>query len=172
MATLTAAIHTTPIALGQALDSVSTTANMPLGTTVDTVRDGIGGEAVYVQSLSAISTNNWVVIDEAGKVSNLSIANQTDATGVGRKVGICETSIAASSFGWAFTKGKSLGKVAQACADKVPLFPTATVGVVDDATSSVALILGAYTVTTTSTASAITVMMAASGVTLNWSNPA
>lgn len=165
--------HVTPVILAQALDVVSASQLHNLGMRVSIERNTSEGAAMYVQALSILSQYNWVAIDEAGKASNLSIANMTDASGIGKKVGVVEVSVPASSFAWAHISGKVTAKVAQACADRVPLFPTSTVGVVDDATSSAGgLLLGCYTVTSTSTASAITVIMATTGVTFNWSNPA
>lgn len=162
----------TPIILGQAINAVSASQLMPLGTVVNT-DDQPNGQAIYVQSLSILAQFSFVVIDDDSKASNLSIANSTTETGIGRKVGVVQQSVPSGNYCWAhISGGKIRGKVAQACADRVPLFPTSTVGVVDDATSSVAYILGLHTVSTTSTVSAVTLMMATTCVTFPWSNPA
>ena len=163
-------IITTPIIPGQALDVISTTKLMPLGTVVST---GDFGEAVYSQALSILSIYNFVAIDEVSKSSNLTIANQTVETGIGTKVGVTQVSVNSGEYFWAHTTGADLvGKVAQACADRVPMFPTSTIGVLDDATSSVAFLPGIYTVSTTSTASAVTCVLATRSFSMPWSNPA
>lgn len=163
-------VITTPIIPGQALDTVETVQKMPLGTVVST---GDMGEAVYSQSLSIIAQFNAVAIDENGKSSNLTIVNQTVESGIGVKVGISQVSVPASSFFWAHVSGADLVvNVATACADRVPLFPTSAPGVLDDATTSIAFLPGIYTVSTTSTASAITCVMATRSFSMPWSNPA
>lgn len=148
--------HTSPIIIGQALDTVSTTQLMPLGTRV---RTNDGGEAVYVQATSGISTNNGVVINVDYTVNALSTAAVADGSGTSKEVAWAQTSCASGSYCWVQASGRPVGKLAANCADRVTLYTTATAGVVDDATVSAALIAGVVSKTTISNATAVTLMV-------------
>tara|TARA_R110000868_G_scaffold52597_4_gene165954 strand:- start:4586 stop:5098 length:513 start_codon:yes stop_codon:yes gene_type:complete len=123
------------------------------GTQVMTTQ---GGLFQYCNVLSAISTYNAVIIDDSGNASNLTTTNATAATGIGKMVGVAQTSIAVSCFGWIQRQGKLVVNVAAQCQDFVPLFTTATPGVVDDVTVSECLILGLNIYTSASNATAAT----------------
>jgi hypothetical protein len=148
--------HTTPIILAQALDSVSTSQLIPLGTTVKT---NDGGEAVYVQALSGVSTFNGVVINVDYTVGGLSTAAAAESTGTSNLIGWAQTSCASGSYCWIQTAGRPKGKLATDCADRVRLYTTATGGVMDDATVSAGYITGVVSKTTISNATAITLMV-------------
>lgn len=138
--------------IGVNLDAYRTQAEgaqFALGTTVQGT-DGSLWE--YVQTLSAISTYNAVCIDADNRASNLTTTNAAET----KRVGVAQISIAVSGFGWVQRSGKMRVNCAQACQDFVPLFTTGTPGVVDDATISECLILGLNTVSSSSTASALT----------------
>lgn len=161
--------HTTPFILAQALDAVSTTQLIPLGTTVKT---NDGGEAVYVQALSGVAQYNGVVIDSDYTASSFSTGALTDGTGVAKEIAWAQTSIASGSYGWVQKSGRPKGKLSANCADRVILFATATAGEMDDATVSAAYIVGVVSKTTISNATAITLMVPNGAHARPWSNPA
>lgn len=161
--------HTTPIIISQALDTVDTTQNFPLGTTVET---NDGGTAVYVQALSGVSTFNGVVINVDYTANALSTAAVADGSGTAKQVGWAQVSAASGSYLWVHTKGRPKGKLAANCADRVTLYTTATAGVVDDATVSAALIAGVVAKTTISNATAITLMVPTGAFIHPHANPA
>lgn len=162
--------HTTPIILAQALDAVSTTALLQVGTVVKT---DDGGEAVYVQATSGVSTYNAVVINVDYTAQSLSAAEVTDGNATGsREVAWAQTSIASGSFGWVQKSGRPKGKLAANAADRVPLFATTTTGTLDDATVSAAFLAGVVSKTTIATATAVTLLVPNGALFMNWSNPA
>ncbi len=165
------AIHTTSKILAQAVDTVSSTQGdgLPLGETV-TTNIGFGGEAIYIEALSILSEFNWVVIAEDHKASNMTTANLA-AAGIGWKVGVVQQSVPSGSFAWAHTSGKVQSKIATHTVPRVPLFATTTPGEISDATLSAGYLPGVYTVTSTSTASVLTTMMATRSFVFPWSNP-
>lgn len=161
--------HTTPIILGQALDSVSTTQLMPLGSRVKT---DDGGEAVYVQALSGVAQFNGVVINVDYTVNALSTTAVADGTGTSKEVAWAQVSAASGSYLWVQASGRPKGKLAADCADRVILFTTATAGVLDDATISAALLSGVVSKTTISNATAITLMVPNGAHIFPFANPA
>ncbi len=157
-------IVTTPLA-GVNINDYSTTAQFALGTAVQAT-DGSLFE--YVQAASAIAAYNAVCIDDGNIASNLTTTNAASY----RRVGVAQVSIAVSCYGWVQRSGKMRVNVAQACQDFVPLFTTATPGVLDDVTVSEALVLGINTVTSTTTASAMTAVGASPAQIFPYANPA
>lgn len=151
--------------LGVDLNNYSSTALFAKGTTV-LGTDGSLFE--YVNTLSAIAAYNAVVIDQNNDASNLTTTNAAEI----RRVGVAQISIAVSSFGWVQRSGRMLVNVAANCQDFVPLFTTATAGVVDDITVSEALILGLNSYSSTVTASAVTAVAAAPLQIFPYANPA
>lgn len=138
------------------------------GTQVMTTQ---GGLFQYVNVLSAISTYNAVIIDDDGNASNLTTTNGTAASGY-KMVGVAQISIAVSCYGWVQRQGKLIVNVAAQCQDFVPLFTTATPGVVDDVTVSECLILGLNIYTSSSNATAATGVAAAPLQMFPFANPA
>lgn len=70
-------------------------------------------------------------------------------------LGIAQTSIASSYYGWVALSGTALRCTALiACQPKVPLYTTGTAGSVDDATVSSGYIEGLYVITSATSASA------------------
>jgi hypothetical protein len=65
-------------------------------------------------------------------------------------------SIASAEYGWVQLGGKPRVLVAANCQPSVPLFTTATAGVLDDATVTAGLIAGLVATTSTVTASNVT----------------
>ena len=151
--------------IGVDLLNYSTTAQFAKGTQV-LGTDGSLFE--YVNTLSAISTYNAVCIDVDENASNLETTNAA----LCYRVGVAQISIAVSCYGWVQRAGKMIVNVATLCQDFVPLFPTSTPGVLDDATISAMMVLGLNLVTSTTTASAITALGAAPLQILFYQNPA
>lgn len=140
----------------------------PLGTQVLSTD---GGLFEYVTCLSIISQYNAVVISEIGQVSNLTSTNG-GPTGIGKKLAVAQVSIPVSSYGWVQRQGVMVVNVLADCQDIVPLFTTATPGKLDDVTVSECMVLGLNTVSSTSTASAVTAIGAAPLQIFPFANPA
>ena len=159
MATVTSSL------IGVNLNAYSTTADFAKGTQV-LGTDGSLFE--YVNTLSAISTYNAVCIDQDENASNLETTNAA----LYFRVGVAQISIAVSCYGWVQRSGKMLVNVAANCNDFVPLFPTSTPGVLDDATISAMMVLGLNTYSSTVTASFVTAVGASPLQILFYQNPA
>ena len=157
-------VITTPIVT----PSFSTYTSDPMIQLGATVTGTDGSLFEYVQALSAISINNAVGIDDSGKVSNLT----TTLAATVRRVGVAQISIAVSCYGWVQRTGKMLVNVAANCQDFVPLFTTATPGVLDDVTVSECLVLGLNTYSSTVTASGVSAVGAAPLQIFPFANPA
>lgn len=136
-----------------ALDDTSPTAKIAKGTKV-ALSDG--GEAVYVQALSEISTFAAVAIyaDQTAQMLTTTLSATT------KKVGFAQTSIASGYYGWVQTSGIVKANLAANCAPNVPLYTTATSGVLDDAIVSTGLILGVTGTVSISNATAVTCIAA------------
>ena len=121
------------------------------GTTVN-LSDG--GQAMYVKALSEISTYACVLID-ASSTARMS----TTALAVTlKRVGFAQTSIASAWYGWVQLGGAPVVNLAANCAPNVPLYTTATVGVLDDATVSAGMVAGVTAQNTISNATAVTIV--------------
>lgn len=159
MATVTSSL------IGVSLNSYDTTATFALGSQVNT---GDGGLFEYVRVASAVAAYNAVAIDADGVASNLT----TTLAATQKKVAVAQISIAVSCYGWVQRAGKMGVNVAANCQDFVPLFTTATPGVLDDATVSECLVLGLNTYSSTVTASNVTALGAAPLQVFPFANPA
>jgi len=159
MATVTSSL------IGVNLNAYTTTADFALGTQVQ-ASDGSLFE--YIQAASALSGFNAVAIDADGVASNVT----TTLAATQKKIGVVQISIAVSCYGWAQRNGKMGVNVAANCNDFVPLFTTATPGVLDDATISECLVLGLNTYSSTVTASNVTALGAAPLQIFPFANPA
>lgn len=136
-----------------ALDDTSSTPKIAKGTKVD-LNDG--GEAIYVQALSEISTFAAVAIFADQTAQMLTTTNSATT----KRVGFAQTSIASGYYGWVQTSGVVKVNLAANCDDNVPLYTTATAGVLDDAIVSTGLILGVTSTVTISNATAVTCIAA------------
>lgn len=150
--------------IGVALTRTDATALFPVGTIVN-LSDG--GQAIYVQGLSEISTYAAVLVDASSKAqmttTTLAVNN--------KRIAFAQTSIASAYFGWVQMGGTFLVNCAANCAPNVPLFTTATSGVLDDATVSAAYVQGIVATNTISNATAITCVGAYPHVTFYGSSP-
>ena len=112
-----------------------------------------GGQAIYVKALSEISQYACVLVDaSAAQMSTTTLAAAT------KRVGFAQCSIASAFYGWVQMGGVPKVNLAANCAPNVPLFTTATAGVLDDATVSAGFIAGTVAKNTISNATAVTVV--------------
>lgn len=113
-----------------------------------------GGQAMYVKALSEISTYACVLIDASAtaRMSTTALAVTL------KRVGFAQVSIASAWYGWVQLGGAPMVNCAANCAPNVALYTTATVGVLDDATVSAALVAGVTAQNTISNATAVTIV--------------
>jgi hypothetical protein len=115
-----------------------------------------GGQAMYVRALSEISQFAAVLIDASQRAqmatTTLAVAN--------KRVGFAQISIASAFYGWVQIGGCPKVNLAANCAPSVPLYTTATAGVLDDATVSAGMVAGTVAKNTISNATAVTVVAA------------
>ncbi len=138
---------------GADINSTSTDKKFAIGTIALT---SDGGQAIYVSATSTISTYNAVVIDEKGGAVPVTTTNSA----VSKRLAFAQTSIASGYNGWVVTGGKVLVTLATNCAPSVPLYTTATAGVLDDAVVSGGLAIGIVATNTISNATAVTCIAA------------
>lgn len=135
--------------IGVTLTNVDTTSQFTTGTVVNT---SDGGQAIYVQALSEISTYAAVAVYDTQKAQMLT----TTLAATCKRVGFAQTSIASGYYGWVQLGGKVLVNLAVNCAPSVPLYTTATSGVLDDAVVSGGVVFGLVATTSISNATAVT----------------
>jgi hypothetical protein len=135
--------------IGVALGYSDTTAQFTLGTTVN-LDDG--GQAIYVKAASTVATYSAVAVQVDNSVVPLTTTNSANS----KAVGFSQVSIASAYYGWVQLGGKPRVNVATSCQPSVPLFTTATGGVLDDATVTGALVAGIVATTSAASASAVT----------------
>ncbi len=152
------AIPTTPLIGINMTDSTSDKRNgMNVGTTVD-LSDG--GIATYVSATSTISQYNAVIIDDKGGAVPVTTTNSATS----KRLAFAQTSIASGYYGWVQTGGQNIVTLAANCAPNVPLYTTATAGVLDDAVVSGGLCIGVIATTTISNATAVTCVVSRGAV--------
>jgi hypothetical protein len=118
-----------PRIYNQEIDEISTTQNLPLGTTARAFSPTLGeGEFVYAAGVAST-----VLGDVCGLVNNGASTVRAVANGKYRLIGVAMAANVASSYGWYQTKGKAVGKVAASFADNADCYLTATAGTIDDA---------------------------------------
>lgn len=139
---------TTPIAGVTDRDGVSV-AEFGVGCAVQT---SDGGILTYVSAVSTISQYMAVVINENGGATPVTTTNSNAS----KRIAFAQSSIASSYFGWVKTGGKVLVQLAANCAPNVPLYTTATQGVLDDAVVSLGLVIGLIATTSISNTTAVT----------------
>jgi hypothetical protein len=122
-----------------------------LGTAVQ-LNDG--GMAIYVQALSELSAFAAVGIYADGTAQMLT----TTISATTKRVAWAQTSVPSGYFAWVQSGGVFKGNLAANCDDNVPLYTTATAGVLDDATVSGGLIGGVTSTVTISNATAVTLL--------------
>ena len=135
--------------IGVALGNTDTSPQFNVGTTVN-LDDG--GQAVYVQAASTVSTYMAVSVKGDNTVVPLTTTNSANS----KVIGFAQASIASGSYGWVQIGGKPVVNLAASCLPAVPLFTTATAGTLDDATVTGGLVMGIVALTTASGATALT----------------
>ena len=115
-----------------------------------------GGEAIYVQALSEISTYAYALVYSNGTAQMAT----TTLAATCKRGGWAQVSIASGYYGWLQISGQPLANLAASCDDNAALYTTATSGVLDDATVSGACVWGAVGTTTISNATAVTLVVA------------
>lgn len=135
--------------IGVSLGYTDTSPSFNVGTTVN-LDDG--GQAVYVQAASTVATYSAVSVRVDNSVVPLTTTNAAES----KAVGFAQVSIASAYYGWVQLGGKPVVNLAASCLPAVPLFTTATAGVLDDATVTGGLVEGIVAVTTASGATALT----------------
>lgn len=154
--------------IGIDLTKTSATPLQPLGTIVHTTD---GGMYEYCRARSEVSEFAAVAIFEGNSIRMAETSILNDG-GAAKKVGFAQVSIASGYYGWVARMGKVKCQLADDCADNVPLFTTATAGVLDDATVSNCLVLGVYLPVTASIATALTVLANLPASVTPYTNPA
>lgn len=124
-----------------------------VGTVVD-LSDG--GKAVFVKAISTVA--QYDVVGILGDSTAVPLTTTNSATT--KRVAVAQVAIASNAFGWVQVGGRPRAKLAANCAPNVPLYTTATGGVLDDAVVSTGLVLGTIAETSISNATAVTVLMA------------
>jgi hypothetical protein len=135
--------------IGVSLGYTDTSPSFNVGTTVN-LDDG--GQAVYVQAASTVPAYSAVSLRVDETVVPLTTTNAANS----KAVGFAQVSIASAYYGWVQLGGKPVVNLAASCLPAVPLFTTATAGVLDDATVTGGLVEGIVAVTTASGATALT----------------
>ena len=139
----------TPLIGGFNPNSVDASPVVAIGTTV--VLDD-GGNGTYVQALSEISTYAAVAVFDTMKAQMLTTTNSATS----KWIAVAQVSIPSGYYGWVVRGGKFLVNLAANCAPSVPLYTTATAGVLDDATVSAGQVGGVVATTSISNATAVT----------------
>lgn len=135
--------------IGVSLGYTDTSPSFNLGTTVN-LDDG--GQAIYVKAASTVATYSAVAVQVDNSVVPLTTTNSANS----KAVGFSQVSISSAYYGWVQLGGKPRVLVAANCQPSVPLFTTATAGVLDDATVTAGLVAGLVATTSTVTASNVT----------------
>lgn len=122
-----------------------------LGTTVP-LNDG--GHAIYVQASELIDANAACVVMADGTAKNLTTTTSAES----KRVAWAQCTVPSAYYAWVQTGGNFVAKLAANCADNVPLYATATAGVLDDATVSGGLVGGVISTVSIGSASAVTLL--------------
>jgi hypothetical protein len=94
-----------------------------------------GNTYMFVQASAAITQYSTVWVTTAFQASM--VTDTTIGTNPGGRVGFAQTAFAQYEFGYVVVHGNAIRiRFADACAKAVPLYTTATAGVLDDATAS------------------------------------
>lgn len=131
--------------IGVALSNVDSSPVFNVGTSVDLDN---GGRAVYVSALSDIPQYSAVSV----KADNSAVPLTTTNSAASKRVAFAQTSIAVGNYGWVVTGSPVTVNLAASCQPSVPLYTTATGGVLDDAAVSGGLVLGVVATTSVVTA--------------------
>lgn len=99
-------------------------------------QDNAGNTWVYVKASAAFTLGDCVIVRDNGRATPITLTNAKAA--VSRRVAFAQVATAADSYAWVQeTFAVNNIRVAIDCEPRVALYPTATAGVLDDATASV-----------------------------------
>jgi len=132
--------------------ATSATPDFKVGAKVNTTD---GGEAIYVKAGAAnLAVGDVVLISPAGVAIGATTTNTDNVLTAAYLIGVVHVAITATQYGWACIKGVPNGgiSVAASCVLGVPLYTTATAGVVDDTATNGAIFGMMLTVTATGAA--------------------
>lgn len=136
--------------IGSNVDTTSTDQKFALGT------EALGNDGtkwIYVQADGAITKYDYVCITEAFQA----VAGTKALLDVGHKVAFAQVAFADNEYGWVAIAGTNSNfkvRVAASCAADVPLYSSATAGVLDDSSTSQTKVDGVVAVTAVTTAGA------------------
>lgn len=118
---------------------------------------GVNGiQYVYVLAATVINVNEVVCIDQGFNASEATTA--LASTGEYRP-GFAQVAIPSGSYGWVALNGSGiLVSMAASCTKDLPLYTSATAGVMAVTSSSQTLLAGVYALTTTTTAASVAVV--------------
>lgn len=152
------------VVVGVSLTTVDSSSS-PAWTTGAETKLSDGGVAIYIRATSAISQYDAVVLaNDTSAVGGLgAVPVTTTNAATSSRIAFAQTAIGSSNYGWVQTGGRPLCTLAANCAPNVPLYTSATAGVLDDATLSQGLIGGAIAETTISNSTAVTLNMSRGG---------
>lgn len=131
--------------------SVSVPPKFALGTVTDT---SDGGTLIYVKALSELSQYAACAVYADGTAQMLT----TTIAATCKRVAWAQVSVPSGWFAWLQAGGVFKGNLAANCDDNVPLYTTATPGVLDDTTVSGGLVGGVTSTLTISNATAVTLL--------------
>ncbi|HEX5005857.1 MAG TPA: hypothetical protein VFV70_02020 [Hyphomonadaceae bacterium] len=125
------------VVIPQGIADVSATQKLPLGRIVQAEDLTFGaGDFIYVQASNSITQYDAVVIKQDYKIAPLTITNGKLAI----EVAFAQSAFAdKGSYGWVLQGGRPMVRCANGTQPNVPLFATATGGVLDDVSSSVVI---------------------------------
>lgn len=137
------------------VDVTTATSASPEYTVGARVNVAGGGEAIYVKAGgSNLGVGDVVLISPAGVAIGATTTNTDNVLTAAYLIGCMHVAVTADQYGWACLKGVPTGgiSVAANCALGVPLYTTATAGVVDDAATNGAIFGMQLTVAATAAA--------------------
>lgn len=145
--------------------SISVPPKFALGTTGD-LSDG--GHAIYVKALSELSQFAACAVYADGTAQMLTTTLAANC----KRVAWAQASVPSGWYAWLQVGGVFKGNLAANCDDNVPLYTTATSGVLDDATVSGGLIGGVTSTVTISNATGVTLLGARAPFIVTGATPA
>lgn len=157
---------TTFITSGQAFPSLQTTfasGTIPPVAVGTEVHCSDGSVAMFVQATSTIAQYNFCIIINTSSAIGASIGCvpvTTTNAATSQRLCVAQTAITSGDYGWVMLSGNNLrGMCAVACEPAVPLYTTATAGVLDDAKVTAGYCLGVVAMTSATSASAPPIVM-------------
>jgi len=112
----------------QAIDTTSSTKQVPLGTIIRAVDPTYGaGEFIYLLGVASTAVGSWVTYNADNWGTDLLAANAIGPVAVAMSANV------ASQYGWYQISGKAVGLALTGFLDNANVYATSTAGSVDDA---------------------------------------